>query len=60
MVGIEVKSRDSVNHKDFEGLKMLKAVTAQDFMCGVILYSGKDVVPFGEDLRAIPIAAIWR
>ncbi|MBP9791812.1 MAG: ATP-binding protein [Rickettsiales bacterium] len=59
LVGIEVKNRESVNHKDFEGLSALKTATKTDFVCGVILYRGKDIVPFGEGLWAIPISAIW-
>jgi len=59
LVGIEVKSRDSVNKKDFEGLSVLKTSTKKDFVCGVVLYSGKDIVPFGEKLWAIPISTLW-
>lgn len=59
LVGIEVKSRDSVNKKDFEGLNFLKIATKTDFVCGVVLYNGKDIVPFGERLWAIPISALW-
>ena len=60
LVGIEVKSRDSVNKRDFEGLNVLKAATKEDFVCGVVLYSGRDIVPFEEGLWAIPIASLWR
>jgi uncharacterized protein len=59
LVGIEVKNRESVNSNDFKGLKMLQAATNTDFACGVILYRGKEVVPFGKGLWALPLSALW-
>ena len=59
LVGIEVKNRDNVNKKDFEGLNFLKSKTENDFICGVVLYNGKVIVPFGENLWAIPISTLW-
>lgn len=59
LVGIEVKNKDSLNQKDFEGLNLLKEVTKADFACGVVLYRGKDIVPFDDGLWAIPISSIW-
>ncbi len=60
LAAIEVKKSDRVNASDFNGLKILKETTKTDFICGIILYSGKDVVPFGDKLYAVPIAALWQ
>ncbi|HIL29683.1 MAG TPA: ATP-binding protein, partial [Micavibrio sp.] len=59
LAAIEVKQRDSVSKSDFKGLEELQNVTKQDFTCGVILYRGRDIVPFGENLWAIPMSNLW-
>lgn len=59
LAGIEVKGRDAVSKRDFDGLRVLQEQTGQDFKCGVILYRGSQLVPFGEKLWAVPVAALW-
>ena len=29
------------------------------FIAGVVLYSGRHVLPFGDRLMAVPISALW-
>ncbi len=60
LAGIEVKSASRVNAKDFSGLKLLQEVANNDFVCGIVLYDGNDIVPFGPDLYAVPLAALWQ
>ena len=59
LVGIEVKSSDTVKARDFQGLKVLAESTGKDFVCGIVLYAGNDVIPFGENLFAVPHGALW-
>lgn len=59
LVGIEVKTNDNVTKNDFKGLKELQALSSHDFACGIVLYRGKDVVPFGPKLWAVPISNLW-
>ncbi|MBF0452564.1 MAG: ATP-binding protein [Candidatus Magnetomorum sp.] len=59
VVGIEIKSSSSVTAKDFTGLKHLNDSLNDKFIRGIILYFGKNSVPFGENLHAVPITAIW-
>ncbi len=59
LAGIEVKSSDTVRSGDFKGLKVLQEVAGDDFVCGIVLYTGRDVVPFGEKLLAVPVGALW-
>jgi hypothetical protein len=30
------------------------------FRAGILLYTGKDMVPFGKKLSAIPVSALWK
>jgi len=59
LVGIEVKGADRVDASDFKGLKVLQELSKNDFVCGVVLYQGKDVVPFGNNLWAVPMSNLW-
>ncbi|NDV27532.1 ATP-binding protein [Desulfovibrio sp. JC010] len=57
---IEIKQSAQVAPKHFRGLKTLKEDLGDKFKAGVVLYGGKDIVPFGEDLFAVPISMLWR
>lgn len=59
LVGIEVKNRDHVDKSDFKGLTELSTLAKNDFVCGIVLYRGSDVVPFGKHLWAVPIDYLW-
>jgi hypothetical protein len=54
-----VKKHDRVDRDDFKGLMELQTLTGTDFACGVVLYRGREVVPFGKNLWAIPMSNLW-
>jgi predicted AAA+ superfamily ATPase len=56
---IEVKRSESVGIHDFKGILAFHELTGKDFAGGVVLYAGKDAVPFGKNLWAVPISALW-
>jgi uncharacterized protein len=60
LAGIEVKSTQRVVGSDFKGIQVLRDVAKNDFICGIVLYAGKEVVPFGDKLFAVPLAALWQ
>ncbi len=57
---IEVKGRDAVTAADFNGLRELRGLAGEDFVCGVVLYRGGNIIPFDTNLWAVPAAALWR
>lgn len=59
LAAIEVKQRDSVSKADFKGLEELQSLAGHDFICGIVLYRGRDVVPFGQNLWAVPVSNLW-
>ncbi|MFA7239067.1 MAG: ATP-binding protein [Sulfuricellaceae bacterium] len=59
LTGIEVKASHSVGSKDFNGLRHLKETEPQFFQRGIVLYSGREVVPFAADLFAVPLSMWW-
>ncbi|WP_018461851.1 ATP-binding protein [Thermus oshimai] len=60
VVGLEVKARGSVRGEDFRGLKGLAQALGPRFHRGVVLYLGRESVPFGPNLHALPLEALWR
>lgn len=59
VVGVEVKAAVSLQGKDFSGLRHLQTLTGERFRCGILLYAGKESLPMGPDLWAMPISALW-
>jgi predicted AAA+ superfamily ATPase len=59
VVGIEVKAVSTVRAEDFRGLRHLAERLAEDFVVGIVLYTGDQTLSFGPKLRAMPINALW-
>jgi hypothetical protein len=59
LVGIEVKSASMVGPEDFRGLRALAEAVGQPFHRGIVLYTGTDMIPFGQNLHAVPFSALW-
>lgn len=60
LVGVEVKARATVGPRDFSGLRALAESASEAFHRGTVLYLGDSVVPFAENLHAVPLPALWR
>lgn len=58
IVGIEIKSSETVHAGDFKGLKNLQEAAGRKFIRGIVLYLGPRL-PFGKDLYALPINSLW-
>ena len=59
LIGIEVKLAQSVSSKNFKGLLELRDNFPEKFVRGILLYTGDEVVPFGDKLLAVPLNALW-
>jgi len=60
LVGIEVKAAASVDASDLRGLRALGAAVGRKFVRGVLLYTGRETVPFAANLHALPMSALWK
>ena len=60
VVGIEVKAGATVRSEDLAGLRHLARRLGDRFVAGVVLYTGGQTLPFGDRLRAVPMAALWQ
>ena len=59
LTGIEVKAGVTLNTGDFKGLRHLKDTEPERFVRGFVLYAGRELVPFGEKLWAMPLSMWW-
>ncbi|MBB5777710.1 ATP-binding protein [Nonomuraea jabiensis] len=59
VIGIEIKAAETVRGDDFRGLRHLADRLGARFRAGFVLYTGEQVLPFGERLRALPMASLW-
>lgn len=59
LVGIEVKAASTVTSDHFKGLKHLQEIAGKRFHRGIVLYTGEQVVGFGNQLWAVPVSALW-
>ena len=60
IVGVEIKTSATVKGDDFIGLRVLAEALGPRFRRGLVLYTGSETVPYGAQLFAMPIGAIWR
>lgn len=60
VVGVEVKAGATVRTEDLTGLRNLAQKLDDKFVAGYVLYTGKQTLPFGPKLRAVPMDALWR
>ncbi|MGH3753055.1 MAG: AAA family ATPase [Pseudonocardiaceae bacterium] len=60
--GVEVKASATVTLADFRHLARLRDLldaSGGHFVRGIVLYSGHQVLPFGDRLVAMPLAGLW-
>jgi len=59
IAGIEVKASATVRPRDFSGLRHLRERVGGRMVAGVVLYAGAQTLPFGPDMWAVPLPALW-
>ena len=59
-VAIEVKATASIGLRDMKGIEAFASAAGRRFHRGVLLYTGREAVPFEANVHALPIAALWR
>lgn len=59
VVGLEVKASATLGSQDARGLRELADTVGKNWLRGVVLYAGRDIVPFASNLHGIPMTALW-
>jgi uncharacterized protein len=61
IIGVEIKASASINKQDFKGLNKLAEYAGKKFMRGIVLYSGRELLPFsqeGHSMYAVPLGML--
>jgi hypothetical protein len=59
IVAIEVKSGSSVDSSSFAVMTSLSHDLKTRFVRGIVFYGGKEMIPFGKNLLALPFHSLW-
>jgi hypothetical protein len=59
LIAVEVKATSKILASDFTHIKSFADETGKRFLRGIVLYTGKDAMPFAKNLFAIPVEALW-
>ena len=59
VAGIEMKASGSPSMGDFRHLVLLRDRLGARFKIGVVFHTGREAVPFGDRLLALPYSALW-
>lgn len=59
VAGIEIKAASTVREDDFRGLRHLADRLGDDFVVGLVLYTGDQTLSFGRRQLAVPVSALW-
>ena len=60
IIGIEVKCSSYLGNHDWRGQETLPSLVGEDFMQGIILYTGPQRLASGKNLLALPISSPWK
>ena len=59
VAGVEIKASSTVGTADFAALQELRDQLGKKFIAGIVLYTGDQLVPFGDKLWLVPLPALW-
>ena len=59
LVGVEIKAAATVADGDFRGLHAFADLAGKRLRAGVVLYAGRETLPFGPRMWAVPLEALW-
>jgi len=59
-VAVEVKAAASIGSGDVQGIEAFASAAGRRFRRGILLYAGREMVPFASNIHALPISSLWR
>ena len=59
VAGVEVKAAATLSGNDVRGLQALANATGKNWVRGVVLYAGTEVIPFSGNLHGVPLSRLW-
>ena len=59
LAAVEVKATAKVTASDFNNIKVFANETGKKFLIGIVLYTGKEAIPFAKNMFALPVEVLW-
>ncbi|MGZ8717021.1 MAG: ATP-binding protein, partial [Gaiellaceae bacterium] len=59
IVCIECKAAATVRHEDYRPMTKLRDARGEQFVAGVVIYTGAETKPLTEKIWAVPISGLW-
>ena len=59
VAGVEIKASATLGSGDVRGLQALAAAVGKNWVRGVVLYAGTEVIPFASKRHGIPFGRLW-
>lgn len=59
LIGIEVKNRQTIDKSDYSSLKRLQEASKENWLCGLLVYRGNQIIKLDEKLWAVPSCRLF-
>lgn len=59
LAAVEVKARASIRESDWRAMRKLRDARPHLFKAGIVLYTGRQTIPLGDRIWAVPISGLW-
>jgi len=59
VVGVEIKASATLGSNDVRGLQALASAAGKNWVRGVVLYAGTEIIPFASNLHGVPFGRLW-
>jgi len=59
LVGVEIKAGATLGGSDVRGLQAMANAAGKRWVRGVVIYTGREVIPFAPNLHALPLPLLW-
>ncbi len=59
LVAVEVKASASIRERDWRAMRRLRDSRADRFKAGAVLYTGRQTIPLGDRIWAVPVSGLW-
>lgn len=56
---VEVEAAASIAPRDYRAIAKLRDRLRERFKAGIVLYTGRETVPIGERIWAVPVSGLW-
>jgi len=59
LAAVEVKARVSLRERDWRVIAAMRDKYGDRFKAGVVLYTGRQTIPLGDRIWAVPVSGLW-